>query len=256
MIYEILDTSKVAKLFDGWEETLIWSCLQRVMGHIFANDLENPTSAMAIIGDFCFFAGEPMKELVEFKPECCKQGFIIMTPGAKGWGGLIELVYRDKATKTTRYAIKKEQDIFDRDKLQNIVNEASESLDVYEIDSDIFQLTRTEGWMRDLTSQYDSYEDYVSKGALGVVVMKDGDIVSGASAYTAYNDGIEIEIDTREDCRRNGYALLCAAKLILNCIDQGKYPSWDAQNPGSVALAEKLGYHFSHEYTVYEICGY
>jgi hypothetical protein len=34
------------------------------------------------------------------------------------------------------------------------------------------------------------------------------------------------------------------------------HPSWDAYNRWSVALAEKLGYHFDHEYTAYEIYGY
>ncbi|MCR5097745.1 MAG: GNAT family N-acetyltransferase [Lachnospiraceae bacterium] len=44
----------------------------------------------------------------------------------------------------------------------------------------------------------------------------------------------------------------CAA-LILRCIDEGLYPSWDAMNMNSVHLAEKLGYEFDHEYTVYEM---
>jgi len=51
-------------------------------------------------------------------------------------------------------------------------------------------------------------------------------------------------------------AYVCAAKLILECLDRNLYPSWDAQNEISVALAEKLGYHFSHTYTAYEIWGY
>ena len=34
------------------------------------------------------------------------------------------------------------------------------------------------------------------------------------------------------------------------------YPSWDAQNPASAALAEKLGYHFDKEYTAYEVYGF
>ena len=38
MIYELNDTSKVKSLFDGWEETLIYSCLQKVMGKIFVTD--------------------------------------------------------------------------------------------------------------------------------------------------------------------------------------------------------------------------
>ena len=40
---------------------------------------------------------------------------------------------------------------------------------------------------------------------------------------------------------------------ILLCLEEGLYPSWDAQNMLSVHLAEKLGYEFDHEYTVYEV---
>ena len=88
------------------------------------------------------------------------------------------------------------------------------------------------------------------------VILKDGEPVSGASSYSGYLGGIEIEIDTREDCRRKGLATACGAKLILECLRKGWYPSWDAQNLWSVALAEKLGYHFSHAYTAYEIQGW
>ena len=80
---------------------------------------------------------------------------------------------------------------------------------------------------------------------------KDGEIVSGASSYSSYVRGIEIEIDTREDYRRRGLAYICGAKLVLECLGRGWYPSWDAQNQWSVALAEKLGYHFDHEYVTY-----
>ena len=78
-------------------------------------------------------------------------------------------------------------------------------------------------------------------------------IVCGASSYTVYNKGIEIEIDTKKEYRRKGLALVCASKLILECLDRGIYPSWDAANRGSVALAEKLGYHFEKEYVTYSV---
>ena len=64
MIYELKDTSKVKHLFEGWEETLIYSCMQKVMGKIFVTDLTSPVSAMAYVGCFVFYAGEPDKELV------------------------------------------------------------------------------------------------------------------------------------------------------------------------------------------------
>jgi len=37
-----------------------------------------PQSAMAVLGDFCFFAGLPNEELVLYKSEGCMQNFMIM----------------------------------------------------------------------------------------------------------------------------------------------------------------------------------
>ena len=58
MIYELEDTSKVESLFEGWEITLIYSCLQKVMGTVYVTDTGNPRSAMAFVGVFAFVAGE------------------------------------------------------------------------------------------------------------------------------------------------------------------------------------------------------
>ena len=40
-----MNFEKIAALFDGWEETMIWSALQGVMGEITADGPENPKSA-------------------------------------------------------------------------------------------------------------------------------------------------------------------------------------------------------------------
>ena len=48
-----------------------------------------------------------------------------------------------------------------------------------------------------------------------------------------------------------GTDVYTAAALILSCLDDGLYPSWDAANMLSVRLAEKLGYEFSREYVCY-----
>ena len=66
-------------------------------------------------------------------------------------------------------------------------------------------------------------------------------------------EGIEIEVDTVESERRKHLATIVCSALILNCLKEGLYPSWDAQNRNSVRLAEKLGYVFDHEYAVYEV---
>ena len=83
--------------------------------------------------------------------------------------------------------------------------------------------------------------------------MQAGRIVSGASSYTRYKEGIEIEVDTVESERRNRLATVACSALILRCLKEDLYPSWDAQNMNSVRLAEKLGYEFDHEYIAYEV---
>ena len=242
------------ELFKGWEETLIWSCLQGIMGKVYTNIPDND-SAMAMLGDFVFFAGKPSEKLLRYKPESCKQDFIIMVPQNDEWSVMIEQVYKEKAKKVTRYAFKKEPDIFDKDKLKKVTAQLPDDFEIKQIEEYEFSMCKKNHWSNDLVSQFKDYEAYRKLG-LGVVILHNGELVAGASSYGRYKDGIEIEIDTREDYRRKGLAYVSGAKLILECLDRNLYPSWDAQNLWSAALAEKLGYHFSHEYTAYEIIDY
>lgn len=245
--------NRIKSIFKNWDETLIWSCLQGIMGEIHTNEVQD--AAMARLGDFAFFAGKPNEELIRFKPVSFKQDFIIMVPENEAWAELIEKCYGNKAKKVTRYAIKKEPDVFDKAKLEQAVLDLQDGYELKMMEEAEYNMCKENGWANALVSQYEAYSAYKELG-LGVVVLKDGELVAGASSYSRYDEGIEIEIDTREDYRRRGLAYACGAKLILECIRKGLYPSWDAQNKWSVALAEKLGYHFSHEYTAYEIMGY
>lgn len=246
MIYEIEDTSKVKSLFDGWKETLIYSCLQKVMGKIFVTDLENPKSAFAFVGCFGFFAGEPDRELVINKPE----GFVIMAPQNEQWATLIEECFPD-AKRVTRYAIKKDTK-FDVDQLQKEIDKLPDGYELKKIDSAIYDKCLEDPVTVDFVSAFGSKEKYLQIGR-GMVITKNGEIVAGASSYTRYHEGIEIEVDTVKSERRKHLATIVCAALILNCLNEGLYPSWDAQNMNSVHLAEKFGYEFDHEYVAYEI---
>ena len=248
MIYELTDTSKAEKLFEGWKETLIYSCLQKVMGKIFVTDPASPVSAMAYVGCFAFFAGVPDKELVMHKPD----GFVILVPRNRDWEICIEECL-PKAKKVSRYAIRKDTR-FDKDSLQKHINKLPDGYELKYIDENIYDLCLTDSVTRDFVSSFESKEKYLDLGR-GVVIIKSGRIVAGASSYTRYNEGIEIEVDTVPQERRKGLAIVACAALILRCLDEGLYPSWDAMNMNSVHLAEKLGYEFDHEYTAYEVSG-
>ena len=246
MIYELEDTSKVEALFEGWEETLIYSCLQKVMGKIFVTDTENPVSAMAFAGCFAFPAGEPDRELIINKPD----GFVIMVPQDERWAELIEECFSD-ARKVTRYAIRKDT-VFDREKLAETASKLPEGYELKKIDSDIYDLCVQDPVTADFVSAFGSKENYLELGR-GMVILKDGKFVSGASSYTRYKEGIEIEVDTIVPERRKGLASIVCSALILSCLDEGLYPSWDAHDMNSVQLARKFGYEFDHEYTAYEV---
>jgi Predicted acetyltransferase len=248
MIYELKETAKVISLFNDWQETLIYSCLQKVMGKIFVTDSESPKSAMAYVGCFAFYAGEPDKELIMDKPK----GFVIMIPQNEAWGTCIEECFPN-AKKVTRYAIKKETR-FDKVYLRDIVKRLPDGYELKEIDERIYDMCLPDPVTRDFVSSFESKEKYLEMGR-GMVIIKSGKIVSGASSYTRYKEGIEIEVDTIEEERRKGLAQIVCAALILRCLDEGLYPSWDAHDMNSVHLAEKLGYEYDHEYTAYEVSG-
>ena len=254
MIQELKETERAAPLFEGWSETMIWSCLQGVMGKIYVNAGGAPVSAMAVLGDFVFLAGKPDRELLLNGQQPENGDFRIMVPQDEGWAELIRECFLDRAKKVSRYALRKEPDVFDREKLTAMTGGLPERYQLKMMDESLFGRCREIGWCRDWVAQYTDYAMYQKYG-LGAVILEEGEPVSGASSYSGYIGGIEVEIDTRKDHRREGLAGICGAKLILECLERGLYPSWDAQNKWSLALAEKLGYHFDHEYTAYEVSG-
>lgn len=255
MIYELKDTQPVRKLFEGWRETMIWSCLDGIMGHVYTDELQQPCSAMACLGDFCFLAGKPSRELVSRRPDGCQNDYVIMAASSPDWHGLITSVYGKNARKRRRFAMKKEPDAFHTGYLRQLAGAADESVTFKMIDRKLYDVCISQTWSRDFVALFKDYETFCRLG-LGVIALKNGESVSGAASYSRYKDGIEIQVETKEPYRRQGLAAACCARLILECQKRGLYPSWDAHNSSSASLAMKLGYHLDYEYIAYEIEGY
>lgn len=242
-----MSIEKAATLFDGWNEAMIWSCLQGHMGNMATDHCECPTSAMVEVGDICFFAGQPNSSLFQ-----SIAGFKLLVPKDKNWEKLIESYYGKRARRFFRYAIKKEPDVFDKEKLIGYIKALNHCYEIKLFNEKIFQMARSEAWSVDLCSQFKDYADY-EKRAVGIAILHEGKLVSGASPYAVYNGGIEIEIDTKPEYRQKGLATVCGAKLILECLACKLYPSWDAHDMRSVSLAEKLGYRMDYPYVTYEL---
>ena len=97
----------IMPLFRGWEETLIWSCLEGYMGKAWTDHLRKPQVVLIVIGDFAFLAGNSdlaqAETLVKAIQEKGKKLPLLVIPQNKKWGDLIE-----KVEQTIRYATKKE----------------------------------------------------------------------------------------------------------------------------------------------------
>lgn len=240
-------TEKAAMLFDGWNEALIWSCLQGHMGTMITDNDADPASALIDAGDLCFFAGKPNPVLFS-----SVTGSKFLIPKDTQWESLIESFYGSRVNRFFRYAIKKEPDVFDRKKLTVYTEAPDPCYELRLFDEKIYHMALSEEWSADLCSQFKNYADY-QKRAFGAAILHQGKLVSGASPYAVYDGGIEIQIDTKPEYRQKGLAAACGAKIILECLDRNIYPSWDAHDLRSVALAEKLGYHLDRAYVTYEL---
>lgn len=240
---------KAARLFDGWDEALIWSCLQGYMGRLFTDNDTDPQSAIIDSADFCFCAGVPDGNLLGLVDN---YSFKLIAPIDEAWAKLIRNHFGGRAGEFLRYATKKEPGCFDKEKLLSYVEGLDSRYELRLFDREIFELTKKEPWSRDLSSRFADYDDYRRRG-IGTGILHKGELVAGASPYGIFRNGIEIEIDTKPDYRGKGLATVCGAKLILECLERNIYPSWDAHDLRSLHLAEKLGYHLSHSYLTFQI---
>lgn len=248
------DLHKAAPLFQGWQETLIWSALEGVMGSIWTIR-ENPNAALCECGDFLFLAGDVCNAETKALLQAWKQErnqFVILAPRKPEAGALIEEVFGARAQRNERFAFYKGGETFDEPKLEQMAQTLPHGVKICAIDHKLYHQCLKHSWARDFVSQFRSAEDF-QKNGLGFAALANDEMIGGASSYTRYSRGIELQVETRADWQCRGIASACCARLILECLKRNLYPSWDAANPVSAALAQKLGYRCAGTYPVWEI---
>ena len=246
MIYKLENTELIRDLFQDFNNSLPLSCVDKIMGDVYVTDTESPRSAMTCLGGFAEYSGEPDRELLSWMPE----GVHYLVPHSDEWAELIESCLPE-AVKFSRYGIRKDTK-FCREKLEAFIAAVPPEYELRPIDGEIYDLRNTDIYANAFVRAYRSKEEFFELGR-GFVFLKDGRLVSGASAFSRYNGGIEVQVATVQEERGKGLACAACAKLILSCLDDGLYPNWDAASQVSLKLAEKLGYEFSREYICYAL---
>ena len=85
MIYELLETGRASALFAGWQDSVVWSALQGVMGKIYVDSLEKPESGVAMLGDFCFLSGKTESEVISGALANGASEEVILVPQNDDW---------------------------------------------------------------------------------------------------------------------------------------------------------------------------
>lgn len=245
----------VNSLCEDREEVLIQSALEGSTGHVWMPVMNKPSYCLVQQGDFSYLIGIPPKaakslELREAILDFCNHGFII--PGDELWDNWLEENFLGEYRVISRYATQKGCEHFDKEQLEAYTKQIPEGIRIKKINEKLYQQALKEEWSKDFCSNFSSPEDFEQHG-LGYVALEGKQIIAGCSAYGRGHDRLAIQVETKEDYRNQGLGLACSATFILECLNQGIYPDWDAANLQSVSLAEKLGYEFDKEYQVYEL---
>ncbi|PGS36714.1 GNAT family N-acetyltransferase [Bacillus cereus] len=242
---------KLSTVFEGLDSVIIRSYLQGHMGTAWVNNLEKPTVAQIIVGIFAFYAGDPnateTEELLHNLPED-----ILVIVNTDEWKERIETAHKGSFDKFQRFRFKKNPANLNSNYLKTMLSKLPEEYELKKIDANIAGDPSLHAISEDFTGQFDSIEDYLNRG-VGFAILYHGKVVCGASSYSIYDEGIEIEVGTHRDHRRKGLATVASSALILDCLAKGKYPNWDAANLESAELAKSLGYVYEEAYDTYYI---
>ena len=238
------------------KEVLVRSAMEGRMGRVWVDDLEKPSFCIVRIGNFVYplglvpSGGERALALKSFILVECNKTYI--TPQNDAWDMWLRENLDYNYRMVTRYAIKKDEHNFDRALLQSYVDGLDKSMKIKHIDKHAYKTALLSDWSFDFVSNFEDESKFLQYG-MGFVIYHGKELVSGCSAYAAAEGMMEVTVATREDYRRKGLAIVCAARFILDCMDKSIYPNWDAANFKSVELARKLGYIFDKEYHVFQI---
>lgn len=221
---------------------------QGYMGEVWVDNVENPDFSIVLLGRFCFIDGNPKNELVKqvlFNLDNYYKTII----ANENWYKIIEEVYKDKYEIDKRFSIKKNTK-FDKEKIKMLSSNIKNEYKIEKIDSNNYKLiNETNSFSTNITMS----DNFVNNGIGFCAKNEKNEIVAVIASNGIYDDGIEINIKIEEKDRHKGLGTALGSKMILECLAQNKYPSWDAANLDSVGLAEKLGYEVDSEYRIYKI---
>lgn len=246
--------AQIAPLFAGIEDSMVKACLQGYMGNAYVVTEETPKAALIISGEYSFFGGDAdsdeakflMEQLFTVNPSEKTVGIFADTEPK--WEQKLLAITENNPVAVPRFGIVQKDYQFDEEVLQKYIQKVPAGFELVSFDEAIYDQAMAQEWSQEFCETFATAEDFLTRG-FGFAMLKDGQLVAGASTMTVYDGGIEIQVATEESYRRMGLAMPCAAALVRECAKRGIRPCWDAANLISKKMALKLGYEYKGEYT-------
>lgn len=242
---------KLKPMFEYADDSTLDSFFEGVLGNAYSDSIDCPKSAVINVGDFFFVAGEPIiaEQVIKLAGDNRYATFI---PDRPEWFEALNS-HGKKLLFLERYHTSLPENGFDVNALEKITKgiENYPDLILEPIDEKYYKKALQEDWSSPFVSNFKDYDEF-NKHGFGFVITKDSEIVCGTSCFSYYKDGVEIEVSTREDFRRQGLAKITSAAFILECINRGVTPHWDARNKASLAISKNMGFIFKDKYISFE----
>jgi hypothetical protein len=205
---------------------------------IKVDDLANPSAVQLQQGSFTVFAGSPDKQVATAFIEQLKTPCGIQ-PSPANWWQWIREAYPERTVIIQRFSFSHHE--LNREGLQALIDNHPLQHTLRKIDLPAAQLLCHDEWGKYHFMNYHSPEHFMEKST-GYCSMEDGRVAAACTAALVCSKGVELNIITHPDFRKKGLATLVAASLIVDVLEQGLIPHWDAATELSKNLALKLGY--------------
>ena len=234
----------------GWcRDSMLKSWSEGIYGEGIAADGDEWCAVRS--ADFLFLSGEPADtaELAEYINNSMGK-YATVIPEHSGWfEPLCNAGARIK--KMTRYHTRLPEGGFDRELLERFAAYDAECVSILKAGKNEYELLKNCDWENCFVSNFKDREDFFEHG-LGYVCIIGGELASAATTFGYYSGGYEIQLATAPKFRRRGLAAAVSAAFLLECLDRGKTPHWDAANMTSVRIAQRLGFVFDGEYEAFD----
>lgn len=240
-------SEKLRRLFTSHRTSfLIDTVLEGYLGIALANNPDEPDVALLQYADIVTVGGDvnhpAAVELVKMIP--VDKGIL---PMPDEWTDLVRTIFGEAVNAVERFAFSGES--LDRGYLKHLVKQLPDGYVIKRIDLNLARQIDGDSTLisEDHVRNFNSPEDFILRG-IGFVVLEGEKIVSGASSYAICSKGIEIQVNTNPAYRRKGLAAAVSAALLIYCLEHDFEAHWDAGNPISARLAERLGYTRTETY--------